>query len=328
MRKDFQVSMVDEQANRNLTVLRIASAAKNSITQLYSDRAQISLRSIEELHRKLAQKLNLHQVSETDLSVSIQFTNDRSFQFTSIEHLKSCDLSIDSLTQLVTLKWSFVFDPEGNGNDHLHTVYVRMSERPSAGVLVQRLFSSHNDDIDSLDGEAFAPIACKIDFLDGRFSTELLAVVTEWVKSLPKAVPTFGMAKTLLRHEDKISSFIYGTFPAANIVAYVALWILYLPPYMTGSTRNAAAWVLGGGVIFLLSRYFATLLNRVLEKSVRRICSVPVFQVTAGDNQRITIFLAKSQKSMITLSVGALIYGFFKAVGIFLAGKLMIFVWP
>ena len=225
------------------------------------------------------------------------------------------------------MKWSFVFDPDGGGNEHLHSVYVRMSERPNPGVMLQKFLSSHNDDLDSLDGEAFAPIACKIDFLDGRFSIELLAVVSEWVNSLPKAVPTFGIAKKLEKREDKITHFIYGTFPAAAIVAYVALWMLYLPTYMTSSTRNAAAWILGGGVVYLLSRHFAMFLNRLIERSLKRICSVPVFQVTAGDNQRISTFLAKSQKSMIALIAGALVYGFFKAIGLYLAGKLIIMIW-
>lgn len=64
MTKDSQLVIVDHESNRNAVVLTIASPARNSVTQLYPERVQVSLPTLEDLHRKLSEKLRLHQILE------------------------------------------------------------------------------------------------------------------------------------------------------------------------------------------------------------------------------------------------------------------------
>lgn len=261
----------------------------------------------------------MHRIFTTHISVSLQFQNDRTVSFDSLEALQKFDLKTEALTDLVTLKWSFVFDAEGLGQEHLHSIYVRISERPNPGLLLQRVLSSHNEDLDSIDNGALSPITCKIDFFDSRFSGEILSVVTEWVRSLPKAEPTFGLINWLSKYDDRITAFVYGTLPAISVLGYIGLWLGFLPAEMTNSARTAAAWALGGGVVFLFTRYVASRLNNIFNLQLKRICMIPVFQITAGDNNRVTKYLARSHKSMFKLAGTGLVYGVFKAAGIYLA---------
>jgi hypothetical protein len=323
MKNNLQVSVVEDNQNRNITVLRIASAARNSITQLYPKRVQVSIRSIEDLARKLMAKLSLHHICDVTLGTNIQFENDRTVIFDSLKCLKEYDFQTDALTHSITLKWSFIFSSADDLGEHVHSVLVRISEQPNPGIILQKFLSGHNEDIESLNGEFFSPIACKIDFLDSRFSTELLAVITEWVNSLPRAATTFGIFTKLRDNEEKIKAFIYGTLPPMTILAYIGAWLIYIPTNETNSIRIASAWILGGGIVFLLSRYLTSKINSIIFQNTRRICTVPVFQITAGDNNRITEYLAKSPKSMIAAGAAVLTYGALKAFGFFMGGKLI-----
>ena len=323
MAVDSQLVIVDHESNRNAVVLTIASPARNSVTQLYPERVQISAPALEDLHRKLSEKLRLHRILEIKANFSINFQNDRTVAIDSIEKFCRLDDKIDLLTHVVNARWSFVFDPLDDGDEHVHSIAVRISERPNPGLIFQKFVSGRTEDLDSLDGEAFAPISCKIDFLENRFSSELLAVVTEWVKSLPKAEPTFGVARWLNKRSQGITEFIHGTFPPLTMMAAVGVWMAFLPSWMNTSIKIAVAWIIFCGALFLFSRYFAGGINRLLEKHLQRICTVPVFQITSGDKNRMTRYLAKSQKSMYTLAAGGLVYGVFKGIGLWLIGVLI-----
>jgi hypothetical protein len=324
MTKDSPLVILDKEVSRNSDVLTIVSPSRNSTTQFYSERVQVSQPAIENLNQKLIDKLRLHRINPVRANFAIQFANDRTVNLDSVEKFCSLDTKVDHLTQILTARWTFVFDPDGNGDDHVHSIYVRVCERPNPGVIFQRMLSNRNEDHDALDGEAFATVSCKIDFFEGRFSSELLAVVTEWVKALPKAEPSFGAARWLRKYSDPITSFIYGTFPSMVVLSSLGIWIGFLPTEMTNSIKSAVAWILLTNVAFLLARYGAKTFNRVLERNLRRICDVPVFQITSGDNNKMTRYLATSHRSIYNLIFSGLGYGALNTIGGYLVTVLIL----
>lgn len=318
-RKDLNITVVSEESPRNLTVLRIASAAGNRVTQCYPGRVQVSFKALGDLNRKVIDKLGLHRIVDIHLAISMQFENDRTVSFDSLEALQRYDLNTGQCTYLVTMKWSFIFDVNGDGSEHMHSIYVRVSERPNAGLIFQKILSKSSEDIDSLDNDAFSPITCAIDFVDARFSAEILSVVNDWVLALPKAEPTFGFVNWLRTHSDRILPFVRGTLPFVAVLGYVGIWLGVLPEETSRSVRVATAWVLGGGAIFLISRYIAAELTKVFEKQLYKICNVPVFDITSGDSNKITKYMARSKRSVINLAAAGLTYGVFKVIGLYLA---------
>lgn len=322
MHKGLQVSVSTDEANQNLAVLRIASASRNSVSQFYSERVQVTAASIDDLNRKVKDKLNLHHIGNIQLNLSIQFQNDKTITCSSPEELQGYDFKTEARTQCMTMKWSFVFDAIGDGQDHLHSVYVRVSEKLNPALVLQKMMSNHTEDVDSLDGDAFATVACKVDFIDSRFSSELLAIVNDWVRSLPRAEATFGIVNWLNRYEDRISKLIRVTLPALVLLGYIGYWLARMPTEQTSSVRIAVAWIVGGSALLYVTQYLSSAFVKIFEKQLRIICNVPVFQVTSGDGQRMTNYLAKSQKSLFKLSFTALVLGFMKASGVYFASLL------
>jgi len=323
MAKDSPLVILDEEGSRNSVVLTIVSPSRNSTTQFYAERVQISRPAIEDLNKKLTEKLRLNRVDPVKANIAIQFADDRTINRDSIEEFCALDTKVDYLTQILTVRWSFVFDPDGDSGDHLHSIYLRMCERPNPGVIFQRMLSSRSEDHDALDGEAFATVSCRIDFVEGRFSSELLAVVTEWVRALPKAEPTFGLARWLRKHSDPITSFIYGTFPSLVVLSSLGIWIGFLSTEMTMSIKVAVAWILLTNVAFLLARYGAKIFNRILERNLRRICEVPVFLITSGDINKMTQYLATSQQSFYYLVFSCIGGGTLNAIGAYFVTVLV-----
>lgn len=317
--KDQQLSVVAEKSSTNVTVLRIATAAKNSVTQLYSNRPQVFLKQLEELDKKIIRKLALHQIFDVTTSICLQFENDRIVNLSSFSDLGNYDFELEVLTDSISLRWSFVFDPDRKDDQHLHSIFVKISESPSAGVFLQKMLSTRTDDLERPDGDIFSPVACKLDFADSRFSSEVLALVTEWVEAQPRAETAFGFVKYLRTHGGAITTFISNTLPSLAVLAYVGAWLGYVPQSFTNSTKYSAAWILSGGALYLVAQYAAVLINKFFDRHIRRISTVPIFQITAGDRNRMTKYMAKSQRSVIVLAVGGLLYGFFKVVGIYLA---------
>ena len=84
---------------------------------------------------------------------------------------------------------------------------------------------------------------------------------------------------------------------------------------MTTSIKVAVAWILLTNVAFLLGRYGAKTFNLMFQRNLRRICDVPVFLITSGDNNKMTRYLATSQRSLYYLAFSGLIYGFFNVLG-------------
>lgn len=323
MTKNPSLVVFDREEEQNSLVLTIASPARNTETQVYPARVQINIRAIEDLHNKVLSKLRMHRVAQVQPNFVVRFENDRSRSLDSIEQLLKLDDNVSQLTQVITARWSFVIDPSGDGDKHIHSIFVRMSERPNPGMIFQRLASGRSEDLDSLDGEAFAPVFCKIDFLEGQFSSELLSLVESWVKALPRAAPTFGLIKWLRSRKHIITEYIHGTLPSLAVLASLGIWMAYLPQWMTVSIKIAVAWILLSVILFLLSRYIALNINEHLTRQLDRICSVPVFQITAGDKNRMTEYLAKSHKSMFGLAISGLVFGLFKGIGLYLAGVLI-----
>lgn len=311
--------MIAEKQTTNVTVLRIATAAKNSVTQLYPKRPQVFLKQIEELDKKVVRKLALHHITDVSISICLQLENDRVINLSGIKDLMEYDLEVNALTDSISFRWSFVFDPEGNDDQHLHSIFLKISESPTPGLYLQKMLSTRTDDLERPEGDIFSPISCKVDFADNRFSTELLALVTEWVEAQPRAETTFGFVNRIRKHRDSITAFISNTLPPLVVMAYVGAWLGYAPHPITSSTKYAAAWVLGGGAIFLIARYAVILINQFFDLHMRRLSTVPIFQITAGDRNRMTKYLVRSHRSIIALAIGGLVYGFFKSVGVYLA---------
>ncbi len=265
----------------------------------------------------------MHGIKDLESQVSLHFANDRVENFDSFDSFLKYDFKVDPLTESLGIKWSFIFDSTGVGNPHLHCVSLRFADFPAPGALLQRMLSSRAGDQDESDPDFLAPTVCKLDFADNRFATELFSVVSDWIKAQPRVEPAFGFMLKLKSYEDSIRKFIENTLPTIALLAYLGIWLGLLPENISNSVKYSVAWMIGGGAVFLLARYIAVGLAAILGKNIRRMSLVPIFQLTSGDSNRITRYIARSQKSAMVLIATGLLYGLSQGLGVYLASKIL-----
>ena len=319
----FSLSIISEEPTPDLTILKIASASRNSSSQLYPDRVLITTPNIEDLHKKIGKKLNLHGIKDVESQILLHLANDRIENFESFDDFLRYDFKVASVTESLSIKWSFIFDSSGIGNPHLHCVALRFSDFPAPGALLQRMLNARAGDQDENDPDFLAPTVCKLDFADNRFASELFSVVSDWIKAQPRVEPAFELITKLRSYEHSIRTFIENTLPTIVLLAYLGIWLELLPDSIANSVKYSVAWMIGGGAVFLLARYIAAGLAQIFSNNIRRMSLAPIFQLTSGDGNRITRYIARSQKSAVVLIVTGLIYGISQGLGVFLASKIL-----
>jgi len=102
-----------------------------------------------------------------------------------------------------------------------------------------------------------------------------------------------------------------------------SVWLSYLPKSMTEMIRVAVAWIIVSFIVFLVMGYFSNSLNLFLNRHLSRICTVPVFDITAGDNNQLTRYFARSRNSFWKLAAAGIVTGAFKGVAVYLVGVLL-----
>ena len=321
MNKDYAISIFDSE--QETTMLKIATHSKNSSMQIFSERMQIFTTHLDDLQKKIEKKLGLHGIKNFSTQVSLSFANDKVEDFGSFEDFLKYDFKRDYCTESLRIRWTFLFDSSQVGEPNLHCISLRFSETPAPGVFLQRILSSRAMDADEGEPDFFSPTVCKLDFADSTFANELFSVIGEWIKAQPKAEPAFDFVTKLIKYEDSIVRLVEFSVPAMAIIAYVGIWIGVLPEQTTSSVKNAVAWALGGIAVLVTSQYLAATLKRIIETAIRKIALIPIFRLTAGDNNRVTRYLAKSQKSTVGLIVAGVTYGLAQAIGLFFAKKIL-----
>ena len=263
--KNLSISIISEDSTPDLKILKIASASRNSSSQLYPDRVLVTIPNIEDLHKKIAKKLNLHGIKNIESQILLHLANDRVENFESFHDFLCYDFKVDPVTESLSIKWSFIFDSSGVGNPHLHCVALRFSDFPAPGALLQRMLNARARDQDENDLDFFAPTVCKLDFSDNRFASELFAVVRDWIKAQPRVEPAFPSMTKLKNHEDSIRAFIENTLPTIALLAYLGVWLGLLPDSIANSVKYSVAWMIGGVQFFF---WRATLQQVLLESLV------------------------------------------------------------
>lgn len=200
---------------------------------------------------------------------------------------------------------------------------MRFAETPAPGAFLQKMLSTRAIDADDVEPDFFAPTVCRLDFADSTFADELFALVGDWIKAQPKAEPAFDLITKIIKFDELIERTVNLSIPAMAIITYVGIWLGMLPNETTSSVKNAVAWALGGIAVLITSQYIAATFNRFINKSIRKIALIPIFRITSGDNNRVTRYLAKSQKSTIALIATGVTYGISQGAGVFFAKKIL-----
>jgi len=280
-------------------IFRLITGRQNSVVEIFPRPALVNLKDIQELNKNILEKLNRHSVVPPSFSAIVAYTNNRSEELNNFDKFDSSIMwSTHYETESIHLKWDFFTKFEDQQNPSTHSLSVRIANSMHPAQFFQAILSKQPEDIESLEVKN-APMSCRVDFVDNILSQELIALVSNWNKTLRSPEAAFPILLKLRNHDDLFSSLITHLIPLLTAFGYVG-W--FYSKYH--SQREAldlfilGIWLLGSFFVIRISKLLAGWLSRFCARQLNRIGRFTVFELTQGDSNAQNRFSARSSGAL------------------------------
>jgi len=273
------------------TVFRSLFAGDSTLTELFARDVILTLQDIQELNRKIAEKLVRNNVSVLSFQAFARFEKGKTKEYGDWDSFSSDDWTIPEVLNSLQLNWRFMLEDCTQSKYHLHTLSVFCSSWLNPQQVMQAIFSNDPADIERLDFKA-CPVSCRIDFTDHVISQELMNLVSEWNKGLSTPQYIFPIMKKFKAHSDLIAKAVNTSIPILTGLACFAYFhhathnLTAQDPASVGMIRDTVIWLaVSAFSLFLANRLSATVAERI-KTLLFHFGRFTVFSLTKGDFAR------------------------------------------
>lgn len=206
------------------------------IRKRYSDNVLLEFHDIEQLHMKLMQLCDVHNVIAKNESVSVFHTKERKEQFTSFERFRVYNSNATSPSVNVVLKYNFSITPAGIPKPQEYVVTIRLSSR--VAMLQQAELDAPPLILARMVGflsENTAEIT--VEYTDYVVARGYIEAFDEWIRGC-KCTPKSKALKTVRRYSHYIP--LAMRLCIAVVISYFAL---KAAPALITNESAPIAWV-------------------------------------------------------------------------------------
>ncbi|WP_404473497.1 hypothetical protein LG301_03530 [Vreelandella venusta] len=273
------------------------------IKKTYDEDILIGIEEIEQLHYKITQLCDVHNVIARNETISVFHEQDRKEQFTSFERFLSYNSSSSNPTVNVVVKYNFSIIVAGLKNPQEYIVTVRLASRVA---LIKKL---KEDAPPFIPAHVLAAMAgdvaeIKVDYADYVIARGFVEAFDEWIRgcetnSEPKAI-------TFLKKYSFLFPRLFGPLVAVST-------LFFTMEYIDGVEASVmdVAYVLKMFSLFLAGLYilitFAGIAGKLIENSIDRYMPASYIQLNRGDMKLISNFNANKKGRMFEFFSGALL---------------------
>ena len=273
------------------------------IRQRYSDNLLIEFCELEQLHHKVMQLCDVHNIIAKNESISVFHDKERKEQFTSFERFKAYNANAVSPTVSVVVQYNFSLIPAGLQRPQEYEVTIRLTSRVSmikqlekeAPPFMRGRFFSYI-------GDSSAEVT--IDYADYVIARGFLEAFDEWIKGCP-AIPKKDWLVFLRRWSNIIPNSV--RLISAVLLGFFATQAIPLFISATSSPQiSAKFFVLYSSamiVILTLSRAAGDLVEDAID-------SYPVLsylKLNKGDDKLIEEFRGRKTMTILQFLGGCLL---------------------
>ena len=271
------------------------------ISKRYDDNLLIGVEEISQLHHKIMQLCDVHNVIAKNETITVFHEKERKEQFTSFKRFSMYNTSSVSPTVNVVLKYNFSIVVSGSQQPQEYTVTIRLASRlallnelrkapPFIPTLILEMMAGNIAEV-------------KVEYADYVVARGFIEAFDEWVAGC-HSNPENRLMKKMKRF-----SFILPKV-AGPIVAISTLFFSldtlsserYLAVEPIGLVKFAAVYITG---LYLLVS-FANLTARLIEDAIDRYMEVSYINLNKGDLKIIGKF-SKRKKWMVAEFIGGCI---------------------
>lgn len=265
------------------------------IRKRYSDNLLIEFPELEQLHIKVTQLCDVHNVVASNETISVFHDKERKEQFTSFERFRAYNANAASPCVSVVLRYNFSVIPAGLQKPQEYVVSIRLTSRVA---LLQQAEEDAppfmRSRIISFMSENTAEVT--VDYADYVIARGFIEAFDEWVrgcKSLPKA----KWLQTLRRW----SHLVPYCLRLVLVIAIAWFALQKVPEYFTQASAPVA-WarflILYSSATFVLLTLISAA-GRMIEEVIDTYPTLSYMKLNQGDQKLIDDF--QSRRTLATL---------------------------
>jgi hypothetical protein len=272
------------------------------IRKRYSDNLLVDISELEQLHHKVGQLCDVHNVVARNASITVFHDKERKEQFTSFERFRAYNGNTASPTVNVVLKYNFSLIPAGLERPQEYVVTVRLTSRIAAIRQIEdeappfmrgRLF-----------GFVGGPVAeITVEYADYVVARGFLEAFEEWVRGC-KSNPKSKFLAGLKRYSHWTSPLLQ--LAGTALITFFALQAI--PSVFVEGTGQAVTArfvvVFAGGAYILLK--LTHIAGEFIEETIDGFPEISYLRLNKGDDRLIEVAERAKPFALLRIAIGAI----------------------
>jgi hypothetical protein len=303
---------VDPDSNNGLStfsestardVLRALASPRNSHIELFQRPIQVSMRDLDDLGRRVADKLTQLRVDKNSAVVKtlLSLDKDRNFELIGWRQLAEFNWKIPEKTKALVITWEFMYQRDNNSPSNLHALSVRITEEPHPMHMLRAALSQDREEAERMEIR-MSPVVCEVDYVDGLLSRELVQLVSGWHKSLRRLAPLTGIGEKVQSHQERIIKSADVSLELLIPIAYVAAVYAWMhgriqTPVTTEYVSVNFILLMIFILVIKIANRFSSWVAETLNGYIIKMGRFPIFELTNGDQNNLTAALSRITRS-------------------------------
>lgn len=272
------------------------------IRERYSDNLLVEFAEIEQLHFKIKQLCDVHNIVACNEVISVFHEKERKEQFTSFERFRAYNANAASPTVSLVLKYNFSIIPAGLERPQEYAVSIRLTSR------VAMLQQIEDEAPPFVRGHLAAFVALNtaevtIDYADYVIARGFLEAFDEWMRGCKKTPPV-----AWLDPMRRWSEYMPGLAKLA--AGALITWFAFqsVPVYFAAATQPET-WarffvVYAGGALILVPLMGA--IGSLIEEAIDSYPVLAYLRLNKGDTNLIDQFSARKRTVAFKLALSSI----------------------
>jgi hypothetical protein len=329
VKTDNEIAVNDKVVEQFKSIYYLLKGKRDTDIKLFQGYKQFKYSDILDLNKKIYKKLELHELVTDIVNVTIGLDNKEIKTFGNWNAFTLHDWKIPECTKYISIEWDFniLLPHQVQKIPQTHTLRVRLGNGLKPNEMIQVIFQGGEEHEYE---EASSQAVCKIDFVNAQICTELKNVVTQWYEGLPKNSEDQKIIPFIASNAQKVRQFIITLFLIAGVIMTNVL-IFHFTESLEIINNNVLLekfYLLFSIALIILYVFYVSgrlYSNRLISKNIENFKRNPMFEVTKGDENRLSEVKKSNKKHIrnLTLGIIASLSANFVAYGV---GKLIIVI--
>ncbi|WP_413997810.1 hypothetical protein ACMDB5_08385 [Flavobacterium sp. W1B] len=282
------VSILNDTLEQFKAIFYLAKGKRDTQIKLYTGNKVFCRQNVIDLNDKIEKKLLNYSVSNKLTSISINLSGNNIKSYGNWNEFLCETWETSEKTETITINWDFemILPNRVHTLPQTHSLKVRLGNELKPNEIFHMMIVG-GDEFELEESQA--QMVAKVDFVNDRIATELLAIVNDWYNLLPENVAKKDINEFLEKHGVKLRMVMEILIILSGLLLFYPIATFFIinsesSPMTTTKYLKYSFFIING--VFLsytiftrVSAFYAQKFNITMSK----LRDKPIFMFTVGD---------------------------------------------